>query len=241
MPLALITGAGRRLGRVLALALGREGYDLALHAHRAREALAPLAAELRASGRQVWIYPADLEQAEAVERLAEAVRVDHAALDLLVHNAGLFEAAPFEAITRSAYRRMQAVNAEAPFFLTQRLLPLLRAAPAPQVVHLADIAGERPLPGYAHYSVSKAAVVMLTRALAVELAPKVRVNAVAPGSVAFPEDFDAATRARFLSRIPLGREGSFEDVAAAVVYLASHAPYVTGQVLAVDGGRSVGL
>jgi pteridine reductase len=109
------------------------------------------------------------------------------------------------------------------------------------VVHVTDIAAERPLPAYAHYSVSKAGLLMLTRALAVELAPTVRVNAVAPGTVMFPEDFDEATRARFLARIPLAREGSAADVASAVAYLVCDAPFVTGQVIAVDGGRSVAL
>jgi pteridine reductase len=158
-------------------------------------------------------------------------------LDVLVHNAGLFEKLAFEAIDADRYRRMQAVNVEAPFFLTQALLPALRAASG-VVIHLTDIGGERPIPGYAHYSVSKAALIMLTRALAAELAPSVRVNAVSPGTVIFPEDFDEATRAAFLARIPLGREGDGADVAKAVLFLVRDAPYVTGQVLAVDGGRS---
>jgi pteridine reductase len=241
MPLALITGAGRRMGTVTARALAREGFDLALHANRSRDSLDTFAQEVRSLGRKAWTYAADLADPEAVARFADAVRADHTSLDLLVHNAGLFEAVPFEKIERAAYRRMQAVNVEAPFFLTQQWLPLLRAANNPLVVHMADIAGDRPLPGYAHYSVSKASLIMLTRALAVELAPKVRVNAIAPGTVAFPENFDAATRERFLERIPMRREGSFDDIAQAIVFLAKHAPYVTGQVLAIDGGRSVSL
>jgi pteridine reductase len=129
----------------------------------------------------------------------------------------------------------------APFFLTQALLPSLRAGKDPLVVHITDVGGERPVSHYAHYSVSKAGLIMLTRALAVELAPHVRVNAVSPGAVAFPEDFDAAAREAVLKRIPMGREGSVEDIARTIVFLAREAPYLTGQVITVDGGRSAQL
>src|SRR5690606_29568455 len=136
------------------------------------------------------------------------------------------------------YRSMQAINLEAPFFLTQALLPLLERGRSPLVLHIGDIGGERAEPGYAHYAVSKAGLVMLTRALAVELAPRIRVNAVSPGTVAFPEAMDEEARREILARIPMGREGDCEDVARAAVFLALEAPYVTGQILAVDGGRS---
>jgi pteridine reductase len=136
---------------------------------------------------------------------------------------------------------MLAVNLDAPFFLTQALLPSLRAAAQPLVVHLTDVGGERAESHFAHYSVSKAALIMLTRALAVELAPHIRVNAVSPGVVAFPESFDAAAREAVLQRVPMGREGSVEDIGRVVVFLAREAPYITGQVVAVDGGRSARL
>ena len=241
MATAFITGAGIRVGSAVARALGHAGYDLALHAHRSLSPLEALAGELRALGRRVWLYPADLSSPQGVDELGARVRAEHPTLDVLVHNAGLYERVPFEAITREQYRTMQAVNVEAPFFLTQALLPSLRAAEHPLVVHLTDIGGERAVSHYAHYSVSKAALIMLTRALAVELAPRIRVNAVSPGTVAFPESFDAAAREAVLQRIPMGREGSVEDIARVVVFLAREAPYITGQVLAVDGGRSARL
>jgi pteridine reductase len=241
MATAFITGAGVRVGSAVARALGHAGYDLALHAHRSVSALEALAGELRALGRRVWLYPADLSSPQGVDELGARVRAEHPTLDVVVHNAGLYEHVAFEAITREQYRKMQAVNVEAPFFLTQALLPSLRAAERPLVVHLTDIGGERAVSHYAHYSVSKAALVMLTRALAVELAPHIRVNAVSPGTVAFPESFDAAARQAVLQRIPMGREGSVEDVARVVVFLAREAPYITGQVIAVDGGRSAQL
>jgi pteridine reductase len=238
VPTTLITGAGVRLGRAIAQAFLDAGWDLALHVNRSREPADALAAEARAAGRTAQVFVADLSTEAGQQALARDVTAAFPVLDAVVHNAGLFEKTPFAAVDRAAWRRMQAVNLEAPFFVTQALLPALRAAPAPAVVHLTDIAGERPIAGYSHYSASKAGLVMLTRALAAELAPHVRVNAVSPGTVVFPADFDEATRARFLARIPLHREGTAEDVARAVLFLVRDAPYVTGQVLAVDGGRS---
>jgi pteridine reductase len=241
MATAFITGAGIRIGSAVARALGQAGYDLALHARSSVKPLESLAEELRSLGRQVSLYAADLSNPHEVDALAARVRAEHPTLELLVHNAGMYERVPFESISREQYRTMLAVNLDAPFFLTQALLPSLRAAAQPLVVHITDIGGERAVSHYAHYSVSKAALVMLTRALAVELAPHVRVNAISPGTVAFPESFDAATREAVLQRIPMAREGSVEDVARVVLFLAREAPYVTGQVLAVDGGRSAQL
>lgn len=238
MSTAFVTGAGIRLGRATALALAAKGFDLVLHANRSRTAVEEVADEVTRLGRRATILTADLSDPDAWAPLAASVCAVSPALDLVVHNAGIFEAIPFAEIDHARYRRMQAINLEAPFFLTQALLPALRAAPHPSVVHVTDIGADRPIPGYAHYSVSKAGLAMLTRALAAELAPEIRVNAVAPGTVMFPEDFDPETRARFLARIPMGREGRADDIARAVVFLATDAPYVTGQVLAVDGGRS---
>ncbi|HZI10289.1 MAG TPA: SDR family oxidoreductase [Myxococcus sp.] len=241
MGTAFITGAGIRIGGAVARALGRAGYDLALHAHRSLGPLESLADELRGLGRRITLHAADLSRPEAVDALGAEVREAWPALDVVVHNAGLFERVDFASITRAQYRTMLAVNLDAPFFLTQALLPCLRAGKDPLVVHVTDIGGERPVSHYAHYSVSKAGLVMLTRALAVELAPHVRVNAVSPGTVAFPEDYDAEAREAILKRIPMGREGSVEDIARTVVFLAREAPYLTGQVIAVDGGRSAQL
>lgn len=238
---ALVTGAGKRLGLEAARALARRGFDIVAHVNGSAEGAHALREELEAIGRRTHVVQADLANAEGQSALVAATKACTETLDAIVHNAGIFERVPFAEIDRDRYHRMQAINCEAPFFVTQGLLGELRAAESACVVHVTDIAAERPLPAYAHYSVSKASLLMLTRALAVELAPAVRVNAVAPGTVMFPEDFDEATRARFLARIPLAREGSASDVAAAVAYLVCDAPFVTGQVIAVDGGRSVAL
>ena len=238
VPTALVTGSGVRLGRAIALALAEAGFECLLHANLSREAVEQVAVEVRAFGRQAHVLVADLATEEGQCALARDALALAPRLDALVHNAGLFEKVDFERVERAEWRRMLTVNLEAPYFLTQALLPALRAAGMATVVHVTDIAADRPIGGYSHYSVSKAGLAMLTRALAVELAPAIRVNAVAPGTVLFPEDYDDATRARFLARIPLHREGRPEDVARAVVFLVKDAPYVTGQVIAVDGGRS---
>lgn len=241
MPTAVVTGAGIRIGKAIALALAEVGYDLALHVHRSTEGAEEVAGKARALGRSATVYRADLGAPRELEALAATLREAHPAIDVLVNNAGIFERVAFEEISREQYHRMMGINLEAPFFLTQALLPALRATPRPLVVNLTDIGAERAESHYAHYSASKAGLIMLTRALAVELAPQVRVNAISPGTVVFPEDFDEAARQATLARIPLGRVGSAEDVARVVVFLAREAPYVSGQVIAVDGARSAQL
>ena len=240
MPTAVVTGAGVRVGAAIARALLHDGWDLALHAHASTAGAAVIVDEARARGRTAAMHPGDLSTEAGVDAVAASVNAAHAAIDLVVHNAAVFESVDFAAIDRARWRRMQAINVEAPFFLTQALLPALLRAPSPSIVMLADVAGERPMNRYAHYCVSKAGVVMLTKALAVELGPRVRVNAIAPGAVMMPDGFDEGVKQRVLRRVPLGREGDADDVAGAVLYLA-RAAYVTGHVLHVDGGRSARL
>ncbi len=240
MPLALVTGAGVRVGRAIAVALADAGFDLLLHAHRSREAAGGVAAEVRRRGREAELVVADLSDPAGPSELVAAVTAKRSSLDVLVNSAGLYERVRFADLTRAQVERMMRVNVEAPLFLVQGLLPLLEAAPSPCVVNVTDVAIARPYPGYAHYMTSKAALEELTKALAVELAPRVRVNAVAPGTVAFPDDFDAHKRARILARVPAGREGTPDDIGRAVVYLVRDAPYVTGHTLSVDGGALLG-
>lgn len=238
MPSALVTGAGIRVGRAIALALSRAGFSVALHANRSRDAVCAVQEQIQQSGGQASVHLADLSAREDVLRLADEVMELHPSLDVLVNSAALFEQVPFRDVSPAAVDVMRAVNLDAPFFLTQRLLPALEAEAGGLVVNITDILGERSPPGFAHYAITKAALLHLTRALAVELAPKVRVNALSPGTVAFPEDYSAEAREKILRRVPLRREGTPEDIARCVVFLAREAPYVTGQTLDVDGGRS---
>lgn len=236
---ALITGAGVRLGRATALQLAQAGFDLVLHVHRSREGAEAVAAQARALGRRAEILQADLSQPEDCARLAEEALAG-GPLDALVNNAALYEQRALADITLAEWERMLAVNTRAPFLLIQALAPSLAQSAlrgGGAVVNIGDIGGERPEPGFAHYSVSKAGILMLTRCLAAELAPKVRVNAVSPGAVLFPVEMPEAERAAILRTVPLAREGRAEDIAAAVAFLITQAPYVTGHTLNVDGGR----
>lgn len=238
MPYALVTGAGVRVGRAIAEHLAAAGYTLLLHANRSEQAARELQAEIEAKGGQASVHVADLGTSAGIDALAAAAAEQTGALDVLVNSAALFGKVPFREVSRADFARLHAVNTEAPFFLTQRLLPLLEAAAPSLVVNVGDILGQRSPPGYAHYAITKAALLHLTRALAVELAPKVRVNAVSPGTVAFPEDYDEELREKIRRRVPLGRVGEPDDIARAVIFLAQHAPFVSGQDLQVDGGRS---
>ena len=240
--IALVTGAGVRGGKALALALGTAGYDLELCCHRSLTATERVAERVRKLGRKATVRQVDLADGAAVDALTSDLRRRHRRLDLLVHNAGTFARTPFPETTRTALAHALEVHVAAPFFLTQGLLPLLRAARAPSIVALGDIFGERPVVDFAAHCVSKAALHMLVRQLAVELAPKVRVNGIAPGVVLWPsEELGQGARDAALTRVPLAREGSPDDVARTVLFLAREAPFMTGQLLTLDGGRSVPL
>jgi pteridine reductase len=221
---ALVTGAGVRVGNAIARDLARRGWSVAAHyrTHRPRGLDAA--------------FEADLAQPDGPAALAAAFRGRFRRLDLLVNSAAAFEALPVEETDAAAFDAQMDLNARAPLLLTRALLPLLRRARG-SVVNIADVGGGLvPWRGFAAYAASKAALVRLTECLALELAPEVRVNAVAPGTVLWPESYPAATRRALVARIPLRRAGTPEDVAAAVRFLAE-APFVTGAVVPVDGGR----
>jgi pteridine reductase len=221
---ALVTGAGIRVGNAIARSLARQGWTVAAHyrTHRPRGFAVALAE--------------DLALADGPARLAAAFRARFARLDLLVNSAAAFEALPLEETDAAEFDAQMDLNARAPLLLTKALLPLLRRSSG-SVVNVADVGGGMvPWRGFAAYAASKAALVRLTECLALELAPRVRVNAVAPGAVLWADETPRAARRRLISRIPLGRAGTPSDVADAVRFLAD-APFVTGAVLPVDGGR----
>ena len=226
---ALVTGAARKVGRAIALALGRSGADVAVHFRRSREEAGQTAADLSALGVRAPLVQGD--QAREPERIVAEAATALGGLDLLVCNAAQFEKVASESLPRHKFETMLAANLTGPFFLMQAALPFLRISRG-SIVTLLDVCGTTQVwKGYAHYAASKAGLAALTRLLALEWAPEVRVNGVAPGAITVDDE-------ALVKRIPLQRIGSPEDVAAAVLFLASQ-PFVTGQILPVDGGRSV--
>ncbi len=239
MPTALVTGATGRIGQAIGVALIEAGYDVVLHAHRSHTGIDALQALATREGRRAEAVWADLEDPTAATQLTAAARAQSGEIVALINNAAAYEEQSFATLSPGQLQHTLTINLQAPLLLTQALLPDLSASRG-CVVNITDASVRRPYAGYTHYLVSKAALEMATRALAVELAPSVRVNAVAPGAVSFPTHFDSTKRAAILRRVPLGAEGTPEDVARAVLFLMRDAPYVTGQVLAVDGGVTAG-
>lgn len=240
-PIALITGASRRLGRSIALALANSGFHLLLHAHSHGLELLTLADALRHSGAHVTCLQADLTSAQGCTQLALEVQSHTPHLTLLVHNASMFVRSPLETLSPELLRQTLALNLEAPLLLTQALLPLLRQGQDPSILFITDVLADAGIRDASHYIASKAGLEGLVRALAVELAPAMRVNAIAPGTVFFPEDYAPEVLNQLVARIPLARPGDPDALAQLVCFLASQAPYITGQILKVDGGRSARL
>jgi pteridine reductase len=239
---ALVTGAARRLGAAIARRLHGAGASVVLHYRNAEPEAAQLEKELNAArAGSAMRVKADLLAPVAPQALVNAARQRFGRLDFLVNNASAFYPTRIGEIEASHWEELIGSNLRAPLFLAQEAAPHLKLAGG-AIVNVADLHAERPLKGYIVYSVAKAGLVSLTRALALELAPGVRVNAVSPGAIAWPEDgqFESAERTRIVATTPRARTGTAEEVAQAVHFLCA-ASFVTGQVLAVDGGRSVFL
>lgn len=238
-PVALITGAARRIGAAIARRLHAEGYDLLLHYRDSEADMRALAAELDAArAGSVASRSADLADVRALAPLVEAAIERYGRLDALINNASLFAPTPLEdALLPESADAHYAVNARAPLLLAQAAAPHLRRSGG-AIVNMADIYAERPLRRHAAYCMSKAALVAATRALALELAPDVRVNAVAPGAILWPDGGKSEeAKTALLARTPLARIGGVEEIAEAVRWLLRDARYTTGHVLRVDGGR----
>ena len=237
-PVALITGSARRIGAVIARTLHDAGYDLALHCRHSRAELDALAAEFEAARPgSTLVLQADLAEFDRLPELVAQTIGRFGQLDALVNNASSFQPTPMGSATPAQWDALFASNARAPFFLAQAAAPHLRASRG-AIVNLVDIYAERPLREHTIYCMAKAALLMMTKSLAVELGPDVRVNAVSPGAILWPEDDgNSAAQDAMLARTPLGRTGTPEEVAEAVRWLLQDATYSTGQVLHLDGGR----
>jgi pteridine reductase len=241
-PVALITGAGKRVGAVIARTLHAAGYDLALHYRHSAADAELLAASLeRQRSNSTCIVQAELADLGVLPGVVQRALDRFGRLDALVNNASAFYPTPVGTATPAQWNELFASNAQAPFFLAQAATPALRAARG-AIVNLVDIYAERPLANHPVYCMAKAALEAMTRSLALDLGPDVRVNGVAPGAVMWPSDGKAYDdQQAMLARTPLQRAGSPEDVAGAVLWLLRDAPFVTGQIIRVDGGRTLSV
>jgi pteridine reductase len=237
---ALITGGARRIGAAIARHLHTHGWHLAVHAHHSGAELIKLADELQAARpHSVLTLHADLRDPHAPATLVAQCLAHFGGLDALVNNASNFYPTPLAEATPAQWDDLFAVNARAPFFLAQAAAQHLRAR-AGAIVNITDLHASQPLPDHAIYTAAKAALAMLTRSLALELAPQVRVNAIAPGAILWPEHGKSeAAQQALLARTPLARIGTPEEIAETVRWLLEDASYLTGQTLHVDGGRGL--
>jgi pteridine reductase len=234
----LVTGAARRLGRAIALRLARTGRAVAVHYLGSRaEAEATAAEALEAGASAAEVFRADLSRASAPAKLVAAVERCFGPVDVLVNNASIFRPARAGAAAARDIDEHLALHARAPYLLSLACAPGMRRRGRGSVVNLGDIHALAPLGGHASYVASKAALHALTRALARDLAPQIRVNAVAPGAILLPDGTPPARRRALERRIPLGRLGTPEEIAEAVAFLVDGASFVTGHILPVDGGR----
>jgi len=238
-PIALVTGAARRVGRAIALGLGAHGYDVLVHYRHSREEAEATVAALRAGGAEAAALRADLASVPEIESLFGAIAERPGRLDLLVNNASTFRRTPFGDVREEDWDELHDANLKAPFFCCQFAAPLLARSDRGQIVNLVDTSAARPWTGYLPYCSAKAGLRALTLGLARALAPRVRVNAVAPGPVLLPEGTTPAERRAIEDSTLLRRLGSPQDVAEAVLFLATGPAYLTGAILPVDGGQGL--
>ena len=233
---ALVTGAAKRLGRAIALHLAREGADVIVHYHHSPAEAQDVATQITSLGRRAICLPADLAKKSDIDKLFASTNNEFGRLDILVNNASNFLHADFPSITEEIWDAALDVNLKAPFFCAQAAAPLLKKNNG-VIINLSDVAGFLGWTSYIPHSVSKAGVRMLTRVLAKALAPEIRVNAIAPGTITMPGDTPELA-ADFIKRAPLQRTGTTEDVTAAISFLIN-SPFLTGEILVLDGGRTL--
>jgi NAD(P)-dependent dehydrogenase (short-subunit alcohol dehydrogenase family) len=232
---ALVTGAAKRIGRSIALRLAADGADVVVNYATSKAEADEVVRELRAIGRRAIAVEADVSRRTEVERLFLAAEEEFGRLDILVNNAGMFFEARFEELTDEQWDRIMNANLKSQFLCAQVAAPIMKRQGRGRIINLSSLGGILPWPAYTHYCVSKAGAIMLTRCLARALGPEILVNSVAPGTIQFPGE---PPDQEYIRRVPLHRTGTGDDIAGAVAYLAT-ADFVTGEVIRVDGGRSL--
>lgn len=239
-PVALVTGSAKRLGRQIVCQLHQAGYRVIIHYYQSTAEASALAASLNQQRPEsAHILQANLLDSQAIGQLADGALACFNRLDVLVNNASSFYATPLSSATLDNWEDLFGSNVKAPYFLTKALAPAL-AAQNGCVINMVDIHAQQPLQDHSIYCMAKAALLMMTKSLARELAPTIRVNGIAPGAILWPsQQLADADKAVILQQIPLQRTGTPEDIANTVLFLL-HSPYISGQIIAVDGGRSLG-
>ncbi len=232
---ALVTGGGRRIGRQIALALAAAGADVAITYRQSRREARQTAEDIRRSRVRSLALACDVRQEKSVRNAVQEVQKRFGGLDLLVNNAAIYQTAEFEKITARQWDEMFATNVRGPFLMSQAVLKLLRLRRG-RIVHMGSLGGLRPWATHAHYCASKAALTMLTQVMAKALAPEIAVNCVAPGMIDLGDGRDAGLLRRLAAKTPMQRNGNAGEVVRAVMFFATAPQFITGQVLAVDGG-----
>lgn len=241
-PVLLVTGAARRIGATLARSFHQAGFNVALHCHQSIDDAQRLANELNTERQNsANVFQAALDDLSAVKNLAKQVLLWQGRLDCLINNASSFYPTPLESADNEQWNDLLNSNLKGPYFLCQALAGPLRES-AGSIINIADIYARSPLKGYSIYCIAKAGNAMMTKALATELAPIVRVNGIAPGVILWPHSdgqMNDDLQQQVISKVPLQRIGDPEDIARTALFLATRASYITGQVIAVDGGSSL--
>jgi NAD(P)-dependent dehydrogenase (short-subunit alcohol dehydrogenase family) len=236
---ALVTGAGRRIGRVIALTLARAGAHVVVNYNRSRAEAQATVREIAALGVQAGALHADVSRPRQVEAMFRNLEKRFGRLDVLVNNAAVFFPRAWNKLTEEDWDHILGINLKGAFFCCQAAARLMMRQRSGAIINISSLGGLQAWPGYVHYCSSKAAVIMLTRCLAKALAPHVRVNSVAPGAILLPGEQRSAMIKNVIRSTPLEKAGRAQDVADMVLFLAAHAEFITGQVFAVDGGKSI--
>jgi NAD(P)-dependent dehydrogenase (short-subunit alcohol dehydrogenase family) len=236
---ALVTGGGKRIGRAIALTLARAGADVIVNYNESREGAEATVREIAALGVRAVALRADVSRPKQVDAMFRAVDRRFGRLDILVNNAGAFFKASWDKLTEADWDRLLGINLKGPFFCAQAAARMMMREGSGNIINISSLGGLQAWPSYMHYCASKAGLISLTRSLAKALAPQIRVNSVAPGTILFPnEERDAAIR-NIIRTTPLRKAGAADDIAETVLFLATHSQFITGQVLVVDGGKSI--
>jgi NAD(P)-dependent dehydrogenase (short-subunit alcohol dehydrogenase family) len=236
---AVVTGAGRRIGRVIALTLARAGAHVVVHYNESKQAALATAREIESLERQAMVARADVSRPTQVAALFRAVEKRFGRLDLLVNNAGIFFPAKWDQLREKDWDKILGINLKGVFFCAQAAARIMQRQGRGRIVIISSLGGLQAWPEYIHYCASKAGAISLTRSLAKALAPQIQVNSVAPGTILFPGDQRDARTVKIIGAIPLKKAGRPEDIAETVLFLATRSDFITGQVFAVDGGKSI--